>query len=401
MPERGPERRAGRPRPPRRLGQPHRRGVAAVKRVVVLGLADPSGPPAATTCRGLGGQVPPLATFQVEATGDLGPLRRRRHLRRLAAGRAGLGRAVAAPSRSASFRRTRPAPAGSRPVIAAGCRDPFGFVPTLVAASVPVTIGTPTTLPLFDPPPTDVLVGDVTSRVAYASLVFYDDRDGDRHARSVGVAPDPFGGDDGPDQQDMADSSDVVYGASFLTMTAPDQRVSFLEGAFNPMAAFYPRSGCARSARRGFRVLGAGGFSADAAFSPRPPRAPCRPRTILPNAPTDRPRRHAGDRSRRRRRRTSRRSPAQSGRSTDRSRYRQPPTDAPDFTATATSTLAPSFRRSTPAIRSNLIQLVVSGLPTDHCKGLTHYTLRGCREDVSCAVPDWDFTANPPAWWPC
>ena len=58
----------------------------------------------------------------------------------------------------------------------------------------------------------------------------------------------------------------------------------------------------------------------------------------------------------------------------------------------------PSFDASS---QSNLLQLVVSGLPTDHCKGLTHYTLRGCREDVSCAVPDWDFTANRPSWWPC
>jgi hypothetical protein len=27
--------------------------------------------------------------------------------------------------------------------------------------------------------------------------------------------------------------------------------------------------------------------------------------------------------------------------------------------------------------------------------------LRGCREDPTCAVPDWDFTAHPPQWWPC
>ncbi len=41
-----------------------------------------------------------------------------------------------------------------------------------------MTLGTPTQLPLFNPPATDVLIGDVTSRIAYASLVFYDDRDG-------------------------------------------------------------------------------------------------------------------------------------------------------------------------------------------------------------------------------
>ncbi len=79
-------------------------------------------------------------------------------------------------------------------------------------------------------------------------------------------------------------------------------------------------------------------------------------------------------------------------------RYRQPPTDTPLNGRAYACVHLPSFDAGD---QTTLIQLVVSGLPTDHCKGLTHYTLRGCREDVSCAVPDWDFTANPPAWWPC
>ena len=151
-------------------------------------------------------------------------------------------------------------------VIAAGCRNPFGFVPNLVGASVPVTLGTPTPLPLFDPPPTDVLVGDVTSRIGYASLVLYDDRDGTGTLNLSQPHPTAFGGRDGPDQQDQADSNDVIYGASFLTMTAPDQRVSFLQGTFNPMAAFYPRNGCPEPLDD-FRVLGASGFSAAAALA--------------------------------------------------------------------------------------------------------------------------------------
>ena len=43
----------------------------------------------------------------------------------------------------------------------------------------------------------------------------------------------------------------------------------------------------------------------------------------------------------------------------------------------------------------------VASHPDEPCKGLSHFTLRGCREDVNCASPDWDFTANPPARWPC
>jgi hypothetical protein len=241
-----------------------------------------------------------------------------------------------------------------------------------------------------------VLVGDASSRIGYASLVFYDDRDGSGTLEFSESHPTPSGGDDGPDQQDQPDSRDVVYGASFLTMTAPDQRVSFLDGAFNRMAAFYPRNGCADPPAQ-FGVLGASGFSVAAGFASatsgslpvEDDLAQCTGTapgdtlvTIAAQSPPD----------------------VAEVSCTERSldgtiRYRQPPDNAPDFTGRAYACAhLPSFDAGD---QTGLIQLVVSGLPTDHCKGLTHYTLRGCREDVSCAVPDWDFTANPPAWWPC
>jgi hypothetical protein len=81
-------------------------------------------------------------------------------------------------------------------------------------------------------------------------------------------------------------------------------------------------------------------------------------------------------------------------------RYREPPTDAPDLGGRVTACAhLPTF--DTNGMPSSLIQLVVSGRAGDRCKGLTHYTLRGCREDVNCALPRWDFTMMPPAWWPC
>ena len=43
---------------------------------------------------------------------------------------------------------------------------------------MPVTIGTPASIDLFSLPGADVMVGDPTSRVAYGSVVVYDD-DGD------------------------------------------------------------------------------------------------------------------------------------------------------------------------------------------------------------------------------
>jgi hypothetical protein len=48
-----------------------------------------------------------------------------------------------------------------------------------------------------------------------------------------------------------------------------------------------------------------------------------------------------------------------------------------------------------------MIQLAISGRSDDSCAGLTHYVLRGCRNDALCDLPAWDVTATPPAWWPC
>ena len=48
-----------------------------------------------------------------------------------------------------------------------------------------------------------------------------------------------------------------------------------------------------------------------------------------------------------------------------------------------------------------MIQYVVSGRSDESCMGLTHYVLRGCRNDPLCAQPQWDITKTPPSWWPC
>ena len=100
--------------------------------------------------QGFGGPVPPLVTFQVLVNGDLTPYR---------------------PPGVASERSLQVAmvwgdqwqtepfcilPAESpdaAAVIAAGCRDPFGFVPLLVGATVPVTVGVPARLMAASPLP--------------------------------------------------------------------------------------------------------------------------------------------------------------------------------------------------------------------------------------------------------
>lgn len=335
---------------------------------------------------GLGGPVPPLVTFQIEAMGDLTDFRppgitsdASLQVALVCGAQWWTEPFCILPSNADNF------PA----LIAAGCRDPLGFVPDQVSASVPITLNQPTTLSLNSLPPTAVLVGGVTSRVGYASFVFYDDRDENGTLGLSSPHAAPSNGRNGPAQDELPDSSDIVYGASFVTMTAPDLRVSYLQGTFQP-SGFYPRQGCPNP-MPGFEILSAGGFSvADAlaasaagtiptetdlnACSAGSPDATLVP--ILAQSPaivTE---------------------VACSERTTDGStRYLEPPSNDPGLTARVWACAPlPSFFGQ-PA--SDLIQLVVSGLSTDRCKGLTHYTLRGCREDVGCAIPDWDFTATP------
>jgi len=353
--------------------------------------------------KGFGGPAPPLVTFQIVVNGDPTPLRPPGidDVKSLKVALVWGEQWLTEP-----FCILPPESDDAKAVIAAGCRDPFGFVPQLVAASVPVDVGVPTSLSLFELPGPDVMVGPITSRVAYASLVVYDERGGDTDALDLAIPHrTPAGGMDGRPMDDTTDSPDIVYGASFVTMTAPDQRVAYSEGTFNPAAAFYPRSGCYDPSGdppdppNGFSVLAAGGFSyadglASALAGTLPAEDPTQcnrwpamdgtvPTTIEINVQAPSAVQEVG---------------CTEITADSTIRYRRPPTDAPDLTGRTTACAhLPSFDAGG---QSDLIQLVVSGRKSDRCMGLTHYTLRGCRENVSCAVPDWDYTANPPSWWP-
>jgi hypothetical protein len=359
---------------------------------VALGMLGAAALGGCGNLQGLGGPAPPLVTFQIEATGDLGALRP-----------PGITSEVSlqvalvwgAQWWAEPFCVPPPQSDAAKPVVAAGCRDPFGFVPAQVGASVPVSMNQPTTLSLNALPTADLLVGGVSSRVGYASLVLYDDRDGTGTLELSSPHPAPGGGRGGPPETESVDSNDVVYGASFITMTAPDLRVAYLDGTYQ-LSGFYPRNGCG-DPPAGFSILGAGGFTvADALAASAAGTVPMEQdlgacsvaqpdATVVPIAAQ---------------------SPANvvevscAERTLDGStRYRQPPPDLPDLNVRAFVCVPVPAPAGQPP--SDLTQVVVSGLPGDRCKGLTHYTLRGCNEDVSCAIPDWDFTANPPSWWPC
>ncbi len=285
--------------------------------------------------------------------------------------------------------------AEARAVQLAGCRDSFGFVPALVGGSAPVVEGR-ASIALRSLPPADVLVGGVTARVAYASVVVFDDRDGDGtlvlgHALledSNGLdvtAPAP------PDEAPR----DIVYGASFVSMTAPDQRLAFREGGFDVNAAFYPRRGCG-APPRGFSVLGAGGFSAaDVLAAALAGKLPEQDPATCSEVPLD------GALLR-----LELRAPAElaevacaEDEATGFQTYHEPE-DAPlgklDQRTWACVTVRGTGQDGVPAQH----ELVVAD-PPGACRGVTHYALRACDGAPTCEHPEWDRTLTPPAGWPC
>jgi hypothetical protein len=237
------------------------------------------------------------------------------------------------------------------------------------------------------------MVGDVTARIAYASLVVYDDRDGDG-TLTLGRA-NRLGGRDGgmPIDQDLS-TADLVYAASFASMTEPDTRLAYREGGFNKTAAFYPRAGCG-DPLPSFSIVSAAGFTAQDAIAAQlrgelPQEDPATCREAAAGAPVA----------------LMFRKPAElhelacEERRTDSTiRYREPPADSPDMSdRTIGCAKVPDFGTGK---ANGMTQAVISGRSTDSCVGLTHYVLRGCREDALCDLPDWDITASPPPWWPC
>lgn len=284
----------------------------------------------------------------------------------------------------------------------AGCRDPFGFVPKLVAASEPIAVGQPSTIQLFTLPSADVMVGDLTARVAYGSFVLYDDRNHDGTLNlAVPNRPNDMRGDGEGSGSGDTHTPDVVVGSSFVTMLYDDQnmsirdtRVAYREGAFIT-SGFYPRAGCG-DPPKGFSFDAASGFTAQAAYAatlmgmvPQEQDLSKCVQRVPSTGPVDVALQTSS---------LALQEIACTERSTDSTvRYREPDATAPDLTnRTFACVHYPSFGDP-----SDVVELVISGATDDSCIGLTHFILKGCREGPNCASPDWDHSLAPPNWWPC
>ena len=343
------------------------------------------------TLDGFGGEVTPLATIHLEVTGDIETVRE-------------MG-ATGEELRIALVWGTQwlpeplcfvpPESADVAAVVVAGCRNPLSFTPDRVATSVAVVPNVPADLELFSLPSADVMYGDVTARVAYGSLVLFDDRD---HSSTLELARSrrlPAGGFN---PEDDNESKDIVYGASFISMTEPDQRLAFREGSFIE-TGFYPRHGCS-APLPAFSIIGAGGFSLlDAVKAtqdgtlPSEPANSCsetKPEDLVVTIPL-RPTIEVREASCEQRRLDSS------------VRYREPPTDPPELEGrpAACAKIPQLSGDSAPATQTQFV-VGTGTLPGELCKGITHYTLLGCDEGrLMCDAPEWDLRANPPSWWPC
>ena len=289
-------------------------------------------------------------------------------------------------------------------VAAAGCRDIFGVVPQRLGADVPVSSGDTSTasIPFYDLPGADALVGELSGRWVYGTLVLYEDRNGNAtldfacpprppRQHGPGRRGDGDGNDDNLCKETDGASRDVIRDATFTTMTAPDLRLCFREGTYDDSAAYYPRSGCP-APPKGFSLVSAGGFSAvearlalAAGELPKEDPATCGTSDLAET--TVSLGRYAGvpvDRSA-----LACAVPDKSGITG----YLEPPEDAPSLDTRPWACVA--------AGNHDTKQLVLAGEATDPCRSVTHYILRGCDQDPDCDSPEWDRTANAPDWWPC
>jgi hypothetical protein len=313
--------------------------------------------------------LPPLVTIHVRATGDLDAVRR-------PSDRPPRLRATVLwgepwlPDASCLPPIENPDHAA---VVQSGCGDLLGFKRGFdIVTDMPVAADGTAAIDLYSLPAR--LYGDMYSQIAYGSVIVYDDGNGNDIL-------DPFSGED------------IVYGASFSSMTQPDTRIAFRHGEFDARSAYYPRRGC-QPPPEGYSQVSASGFTLQDAID-------AQARGELPMQDPAQCRQDPLDREL-----------VVPLRSPDGLEelacfpfpyYVSPPLpqlfpDGVDLKMACTS--IPD--RGTGRAHGRWQLLMTTTLPRDYlagCRTIQHMVLRGCQDDPLCVVPDWDVPA--PDWWPC
>jgi len=140
-----------------------------------------------------------------------------------------------------------------------GLPGPFRFVPASPAPTSRSKPDVTATIDLINLPEADLMIGDLTARIAYASLIVYDDINGNgmldlhhpphhqRHEEDYNPG--------------TLDTRDIVYGASFISMTKPRPACRLSRRrATRCQFRLLPRIGCP-DPPPAFSILSASGFS--------------------------------------------------------------------------------------------------------------------------------------------
>ncbi|MBI4815973.1 MAG: hypothetical protein HY791_06945 [Deltaproteobacteria bacterium] len=248
-------------------------------------------------------------------------------------------------------------------VAAAGCRDPFEFVPERLGPSVLLVPGeTSVTISFERLPSPEVLVGPLESRIAYGSVVVFEDLDGNGDLdlrRGCGL------GSRGPDSpRERRRAQEPILASSFTTLTAPQDRLVYLEGQFDADSNFYPGpSNCLDRPRPGFSRWLVGGLLDEGAECKTEPLAEGMDLRV-------------GD-----------------------------PSAFENLACTQSS--RESFSRPPRSrLEDVLFECTDDGSiavaePECDCPDVRVLSLRGCFDDAACSNPDWDLTNDVPEWWPC
>ena len=252
------------------------------------------------------------------------------------------------------------------------CRDPFGVAPALPGPSValPDDLTQPIEIPIYHLPTAEVMIGTPDARVAYATLLLFEDSAQDsrltlgetQSTRDLSKSRRRGEEEDASPTEERAPQIDTVYGASFVSLLEEQVRLVFREGEF-VSTFFYPAPDC-EAPPIGFSVQRVSG-----AFQPTCELSSIEePISLKIQAPSDRLQELLCEPT-----------PDNYERFPD-----DPPLDSVQLTC-----ISPIE--------------VLATLPDSECKTLEVWTLKKCADvqEGGCDQPEWDYTASPPDWWPC
>lgn len=254
--------------------------------------------------------------------------------------------------------------------IAPACPNPFGFVPGLVEAEVELAADGSFVIPLRRLPDVSLSVGDESARIAWGSVIVAADSD-DNGSFNLLTRE----GDD----REVPKLADLALAASFFRLDEPQQRVAFREGGWDEESLFYPAKGCA-APPVGFSALTTPGLK-DFSLDPAPGECTSASLDAATIEPVALPPGEAK---------------GLACRSINRARVRQPGLVPPSEEENEQGGYHGLVGEQV-CLDAETLAIVSEG----DCPTITVMPLSGCRQNLVCQEPDWDFTKQPPPWWPC